>query len=69
VASEVYLVHERCICLDQPDESAVAEHSTEAGHQIKFHETGVPAKTSGYMDRLVDETVEIKIHPHNKNTG
>jgi hypothetical protein len=33
-----------------------------------YHGTGAPAKTSGYMDRLPEEIVEIKILPNNVNT-
>jgi hypothetical protein len=31
--------HEGHLCLYKPDKSAVAEHSTESGHRIKFYET------------------------------
>jgi hypothetical protein len=51
----------------QPDKSALAEHSTEPGYRIKFHETKVLAKTSGWMDRLVKEATEIKLCPDNVN--
>jgi hypothetical protein len=47
--------------------SLVAENSTEWGHQIKFQETKVLAKTSGYTDQLVKETTEIILHPSNVN--
>jgi hypothetical protein len=36
----------------------VAEHSTEWGHQIKFKETEVLAKTAFYMDKLVKEPIK-----------
>jgi hypothetical protein len=45
----------------------VAEHSTESDHQIKFHEARILAKTSGYMDELVRETVDIKSHQDGMN--
>jgi hypothetical protein len=45
----------------------VAEHGIESGHRIKSHETEVPAKTSGYMGRLVKEAIGIKLHPGNIN--
>jgi hypothetical protein len=44
----------------------VAEHSTESGHWIKFHEIEVLAKTSGYMDQLAKEAIEIKLHLNRK---
>jgi hypothetical protein len=45
----------------------VAEHSIESGYRIKFHETEVLAKMSGYMDRLAKEVTEMKLHPENIN--
>jgi hypothetical protein len=42
--------HTRHLCLNQPEKSAVAEHSTELGHQIKFKDTEVLTKTAGYTD-------------------
>jgi hypothetical protein len=51
----------------QPAKSAVAEHSTESGHRIKFHETEGLAETSGYMERLVKEAIEINLNPENIN--
>jgi hypothetical protein len=53
--------------LYQPDESAAAEHSFESGHQIKFQETETLAETSGYMDLLVREAIEIKLHQNSIN--
>jgi hypothetical protein len=44
----------------QPQNSV--EHSIESGYQIKFCETGVLAQTSDYMDWLVKEATEIKLH-------
>jgi hypothetical protein len=51
--------------LYQPEKSAVAEHSIELGHWIKFQETEVLTKTSCCMDRLVREAIEINLHPNN----
>jgi hypothetical protein len=45
----------------------VAEHSNESDHQIKFQDTEVLAKTSGYTDWLVKGAIEIKLHPNNIN--
>jgi hypothetical protein len=39
----------------------------ESDHRIKFHETEVLSKTPGYMDRLVREATETKLHPDNIN--
>jgi hypothetical protein len=43
----------------------VAEHSTDSGHWNKFQETEVLAKTSGYMDQLVKDVREVRLHPNN----
>jgi hypothetical protein len=51
--------HTRHLCLYQLEKSAVAEHSTEWGHHIKFRDIDVLAKTAGYMDRLIKEAIEI----------
>jgi hypothetical protein len=45
----------------------VAERRIHSGHRIKFHETEVVAKISGYMDRLVKEAIAIKLHPDGIN--
>jgi hypothetical protein len=50
--------------LYQPQKSAVAEHSIEWGHQIKFKDTEVLTKIAGYIDRLIKAT-EIRLHPNN----
>jgi hypothetical protein len=51
--------------LYQPDKSAVAEHSTESGHRIKFHETEVPAKTSRLHGPTCQRSTEIESNPDN----
>lgn len=53
----------------QPDKSALAEHSTESGHRIKFHGTKVLAKTSGSTNELAKEAKEIKLHGDSINRG
>jgi hypothetical protein len=45
--------HVQRLRLYQPDAAGVAEHSAEADHRIKFHATGVPAKTSGCSENKV----------------
>jgi hypothetical protein len=57
------------LLLYQLDNSALAEHSIESGHWIKFHETEVLAKTSGHMNWLLKEATEIKLHADNINRG
>jgi hypothetical protein len=47
--------------LYQLDMTAVTEHSTQSGHWIKFQQTEVLAKASGYMDQLAKkEATEIR---------
>jgi hypothetical protein len=43
----------------------VAEHSAESDHWIKFHETDILIKMSGYMDQLVKEVIEVKSYLDN----
>jgi hypothetical protein len=51
--------HMRHVHLKQPDKSAVAEHNFNTGHHIDFSSTSVLDKTTGYVDRLVKEAIEI----------
>lgn len=37
-------------------------------YRIEFRESEVPAKASGYMDRLVREGMKIKLLPDSTNT-
>jgi hypothetical protein len=53
--------------LGQPDMSAVVEHSIEAGHVINFNNIMILEKVTGYMDYLVKEAIEIRLHPNNFN--
>jgi hypothetical protein len=55
------------IRLDQPDKSAMAEHSINTGHCIDFNKTIVLDRTSCYMDRLVKETIGIRLNNQNFN--
>jgi hypothetical protein len=52
----------RHIRLDQPEKSAVAEHSINTGHQIDFRNISVLNRASGYMDRLVKEATQIRLN-------
>jgi hypothetical protein len=57
--------HERHIRLCQPEKSAVEEHCLETGHRIELEEVTVLTRSAGYMDRLVKEAIEIRLHPDN----
>jgi hypothetical protein len=57
----------RHVRLKQPDKSAVAEHNFNTGHRIDFSSTSVLDKTTGYMDRLVKEEIEIRLNTGNFN--
>jgi hypothetical protein len=46
-------------CLEQPDKSAVAEHSINTGNRIHFSSTIVLDRMSSYMDHLVKEAIGI----------
>jgi hypothetical protein len=51
----------------QPEKSAVAEHKYEIDHNTEFGNITVLDKTLGYMECLIKETTEIRLHPRNFN--
>jgi hypothetical protein len=61
--------HMRHLRLGQPDKSAVAQHALETGHRVEFNTTCRLARTKGYMDRIIKEAIEIKLHPDINRDG
>jgi hypothetical protein len=59
--------HMRHLRLGQPDKSAIAQHALETGHRVEFNNTCRLARTKGYMDRIIKDAIEIKLHPDNIN--
>jgi hypothetical protein len=59
--------HMRHLRLGQPYKSAVAQHALETGHRIEFNNTCRLDRTKWYMDLIIKEAIEIKLHPDNIN--
>jgi hypothetical protein len=51
----------------QTEKSALAEHSLQQDHKIWFQNTKTLSKTSGYMEHLIMEAIQVEIHPNNLN--
>jgi hypothetical protein len=54
---------QRHVRLERPDKSAVAEHCTDQGYRIQFHNSSILATKTRYMDRIVREAILIELHP------
>jgi hypothetical protein len=59
--------HMRHIWLNQPEKSAVVEHSINTGHQIDFNSISVLDRASEYMDHLIKEAIQIRLNHKNFN--
>jgi hypothetical protein len=57
--------HRRHVRLNQPQRSTVAEHSLTTYHRIDFDGASKLGTATRYMDRLVREAIEIRLHPDN----
>jgi hypothetical protein len=54
--------HRRHIHIEQPDMSAVVEHSINTGHHIDFSDTIVFDSTLSYVEHLVKEAICIQLN-------
>jgi hypothetical protein len=57
--------HMRHSHLGQPEKSAVAGHRFDSGHNIDFSSVYILNKATGFMDRIIKEAIEIRLHPRN----
>jgi hypothetical protein len=62
-----YKEYIRYIRHDQPEKSAVAEHSINARHKIDFTNFSVLERASGYMVCLVKEAIQKRLNQYNFN--
>jgi hypothetical protein len=51
----------------QPEKSAVADHTFQIGHSIGFSSIFILHKVTGYMEILLKEAFEIRLHSRNFN--
>jgi hypothetical protein len=52
-------------CEEHETHAWATEHRFETGHIIDVSNTAIPDKAPGYMDRLIKEAIEIRLHPRN----
>jgi hypothetical protein len=57
----------RYLHLGQAQKSTVAEHRFETGHNINFSSISILDYATEYMDHIMKEAIEIKLHPSNFN--
>lgn len=50
-------------CLVQPKKSAVAVHRFETGYDVDFSRKSILDKATGYMNRMIKEAIETRLHP------
>jgi hypothetical protein len=50
---------------DQTEKSTVQEHIVNTGHEIQFEKPHKLKRTTNYLEGMVKEATEIKLHPNN----
>jgi hypothetical protein len=53
--------------LEQPDRSAVAEHSIDLGYCIQLQDANILFTKHGCIDQMIREAVEIELHTNDMN--
>lgn len=59
--------HKHHLCLRNVDKSAVALHGWNTGHTIKFEETVLLYRSSNWIERTIQESLEIQLCPYTMN--
>jgi hypothetical protein len=59
--------HKRHLRLGQPEKSAIAEHWTECKNSVQFVDTKMLCRSNGFWDRLVKESIEIRLADNTLN--
>jgi hypothetical protein len=59
--------HMRHIHLGQSEKFTMAEHRFDTGHNIDFKGIAILDKATGYMDHVIKEPIDIRLHPNNFN--
>ncbi|KAG8231297.1 hypothetical protein J437_LFUL006953 [Ladona fulva] len=59
--------HKRCLRLNHPEKSAVAEHSLSHDHTILFKETKKSCHSNSFWDKLTNEAIKIELEKNNFN--
>jgi hypothetical protein len=60
--------HQRHIRLEYPEKSTLVEHSIDQRHRIPFHSVSILTMKTRYMDRIVEEAIEIELGLYNTKT-
>lgn len=61
--------HIRHTHLGHQEKSVMVEDRLETGYYINLSSTSIVGKATGYMDSLIKEVVEMRLHPRNFDPG